>query len=335
MSFNSTPTLKGKIQTNTDQVQEAAAPSPFARTALALSDIKVAHSVFALPFALLAAFLAAPRAAIPGAPILWSRFAGQLALVVVCMVLARTWAMLVNRLADHRLDAHNPRTLHRAIASGRIAPRDALLVAAACAIAFQGVCLLFWPLFANPWPAILAIPVLAWIALYSFTKRFTALCHLFLGGALAASPIAASIAIDPTAVFTLHPPPSTITVYLLAGFVLLWVAGFDVAYALQDLDFDVRTGLHSIPATLGWRPALYVARTMHALALLLLIAANLPDPRLGPLFAAATIGVGVMLTYEHYVIHRRGAAGIPLAFFTLNGLVSLSLGLLGILDTIS
>lgn len=309
--------------------------SPLARASLALTDIKLAHSVFALPFALLAAFLAAPHAAGPTSPIRWPRFLAELALIVACMVLARTWAMLVNRWADRRHDAENPRTARRILASGRILPRDALLVAVACAISFQLVCLLFWPLFANPWPAILAAPVLAWIALYSFTKRFTALCHLFLGGALAVSPIAAAIAIDPAGVFTLHPPPSTTTIYLLAGFVLLWVAGFDVAYALQDLDFDRGAGLHSIPAALGWRGAIYASRAMHAGAILLLVAANLPDPRLGPAFAAATAGVGLILAWEHVVLHRRGAEGIPLAFFTLNGLVSVTLGLAGIIDVLA
>lgn len=301
-----------------------------ARVAAPLSDIKVAHSVFALPFAVLAAFLVAPRA--DAGPILWPTFAAQLALVVACMVLARTWAMLVNRLADRRFDIANPRTARRALASGRTTPRDARLVAGASATAFLCVCVLFWPLFDNPWPALLAAPVLAWIALYSFTKRFTALCHLFLGAALGVSPIAAAIAVAPDTIFTTAPPPAAITVYLLAGFVLLWVAGFDIAYALQDLDFDRATGLRSIPAALGWRGALWVARAIHAGALALLIAANLPDTRLGALFAIATVGVGILLVDEHVVLHRRGAAGIPMAFFTLNGIVSLTLGLLGVAD---
>ncbi len=323
--------MKASIQTHTDQT--AGSGPPFPRLLSPLSDIKIAHSVFALPFAVLAAFLAAPHDPATG-DILWTTFAGQLALVVACMVFARTWAMLVNRLADHRFDAQNPRTAGRALASGRARFRDALLLAALAGALFQAAAAAFWPLFGNPWPAFLAIPVLAWIALYSFTKRFTALCHLFLGGALAVSPVAAAIAVDPGMVLTTSTPPATIAIFLLAGFVLLWVAGFDVAYALQDLRFDRETGLRSIPAALGWRGALHAARAAHAVALLLLVAANLPDTRLGPLFAVATGGVGVLLVYEHLVLTRRGEAGIPLAFFTLNGIVSVTLGLAGTLDVL-
>jgi len=166
-----------------------------ARVRVALSDIKIAHSVFALPFALLAAFMAATA---PGEDVMgWGRLGGLLALVVACMVLARTWAMLVNRLVDRRFDRENPRTAGRAFASGRVAAGAGWILAAACAGAFVLCCGGFWFLDGNPWPVILALPALGWIALYSFTKRFTALCHLFLGGALAASPIAASIAVRP------------------------------------------------------------------------------------------------------------------------------------------
>src|SRR5690606_37906682 len=106
---------------------------------------------------------------------------------------------------------------------------------------------LFWAFFDNPWPLVLSVPTLAWIAFYSFTKRFTALCHVFLGGALAASPLAAAIAVEPGALAT------TPALWLLAAMVLLWVAGFDIAYALQDIDFDRATGLRSVPARLGTR----------------------------------------------------------------------------------
>ncbi|MCA9310511.1 MAG: UbiA family prenyltransferase, partial [Phycisphaerales bacterium] len=143
------------------------------RCALALRDIKVAHSVFALPFAVLAAcmaFVASGEAS--------GRFAGQLALIVVCMVLARTWAMLINRIADRHLDVGNARTERRAMASGRLRRRDGAIIAALCAAGFILTCSGFLLWFANPWPLLLCVPVLAWIGLYSFTKRFTALCHL-------------------------------------------------------------------------------------------------------------------------------------------------------------
>lgn len=302
----------------------ASAPSWPRRVIVALSDIKLAHSVFALPFAVLGAVMAARD---------WQRLPAQLGLIVVCMFLARTWAMLVNRLADWKFDRDNPRTARRAVASGRLAPRDGWLVALSCAIAFILTTLGFLLFFGNPWPAILSVPVLAWIALYSYTKRFTALCHLFLGGALAASPIAAAIAISGLDVLTSAAPHGRAILYI-AGFVMLWVAGFDVAYALQDLDFDRRTGLRSIPAALGVRGSLWASRALHAGALVLLTLAARADPRFGPIFFVAVGFVAALLVFEHLVLARRGIAGLPLAFFTINGVVSLLLGAAGVADVL-
>jgi 4-hydroxybenzoate polyprenyltransferase len=142
----------------------------------ALADIKLAHSIFALPFAILAAVAARPAGGS------WTSFAGQLAIVVACMVLARTWAMMINRIVDREFDAKNVRTARRALAAGRISPTQAWIITLACAAMFVAAASLFWVFFANPWPTLLSIPVLAWIAFYSFTKRFTWLCHVFLGG---------------------------------------------------------------------------------------------------------------------------------------------------------
>lgn len=290
----------------------------------AAGDIKLAHSVFALPFAILGALLAIDAAPFAGfGP---ARIAGLLALVVLCMVFARTWAMLVNRVLDRDIDARNPRTQRRAFAAGHLSPRDGALLLAACAFAFCACCALFWLFFANPWPLILSLPVLVWIGFYSLTKRFTALCHVFLGGALAASPLAAAIAVRPEAL------GETPALWLLAGMVLLWVAGFDVIYALQDLDFDRRTGLHSIPAKLGWRRAAWVSRAMHLGAAACLVAAWLADPRLALLFGLGVACTVALLVAEHAVLARRGQAGLDMAFFTLNGVISLLLGLLGSLD---
>jgi 4-hydroxybenzoate polyprenyltransferase len=294
------------------------------RVIVALSDIKLAHSVFALPFAVLGAVMAARD---------WGRLPAQLGLIVVCMFLARTWAMLVNRLADWKFDRDNPRTARRAVASGRLSPSDGWLVALACAAAFVLVTLGFLLFFGNVWPAILSVPVLAWIALYSYTKRFTALCHLFLGGALAASPIAAAIAISGLDVLTSAGPDGR-AILCIAGFVMLWVAGFDVAYALQDLDFDRRTGLRSIPAALGVRGSLWASRTLHAGGLVLLTVAARTDPRFGPIFFVAVGFVAALLVFEHVVLARRGIAGLPLAFFTINGVVSLLLGAAGVADVL-
>ena len=290
------------------------------RVALAAGDIKLAHSVFALPFAVLGAFLARPAAA----P--WSRFAGQLAIVVACMVFARTWAMLVNRLADRSIDARNPRTQRRVIAAGRLSARDGLLIALGSAGAFIACTSLFWVFFANPWPLMLSVPVLAWIAFYSFTKRFTALCHVFLGGALAASPLAAAIAVAPAFVV------QSVALWLLAGMVLLWVAGFDVIYALQDVEFDRGAGLSSIPARLGPTGAIWVSRVFHAGALALLVGAWWFEPRLGAAFGGGVLAVGGLLIVEHIVLAKRGKAGLEMAFFTINGIVSCVLGLAGVID---
>lgn len=289
-------------------------------------DIKLAHSVFALPFALLGAMLAWEAS---GRGLGWS-LAGLLGLVVVCMVLARTWAMLFNRLADRRIDAANPRTRGRALASGRVSVRAGWSAAGIAAVGFVAATGGFWAAFGNPWPQLLSVPVLAWIAFYSLTKRFTALCHVFLGGALAISPIAAAIAVHPASL------GSTPALWLIAGMVLAWVAGFDIIYALQDADFDRASGLRSIPAALGSGRALWISRSLHAAAVVLLLAAWAVDRRLGVFFLLGIVAVAVLLAAEHAILVRNDTArtgkGLDMAFFTLNGIVSCVLGLAGVVD---
>lgn len=292
-----------------------------------MGDIKLAHSVFALPFAVLGAFLVAPyHGDAPAHGIDWATLGLMLVLVVVCMVFARTWAMLVNRVLDARLDADNPRTARRAFAAGRLSLRDGQTMLALSAAGFMACCTLFGVLFGNWWPAILGIPVLVWIGFYSLTKRFTWLCHVFLGGALAASPIAAAIAVGPELL------PFTPSVFWVAAMVLCWVAGFDIVYALQDLDYDRAKGLSSIPARFGWRGALWASRVLHLIAFACLLAALETDERLGVVFAGGVAAVVLLLIIEHVILIKRGRAGIPMAFFTLNGLVSLVLGASGCVD---
>jgi 4-hydroxybenzoate polyprenyltransferase len=286
------------------------------------ADIKLAHSVFAMPFAILGATLARPAGERAGATL------GKVALIVVCMVLARSWAMLVNRLADRRFDVANPRTARRALASGRLEGRDAAGFAFGCAALFVAAASGFWVAFGNFWPLALSVPVLAWVAFYSFTKRFTALCHVFLGGALAASPLAAALAMNPGALAAMP------ALWWLAGMVVLWVGGFDVIYALQDLDFDRETGLHSIPAALGATGAIWVSRLMHAGAGACLGVAALSDARFGALFYAGVGLVWALLVAEHVILARRGKAGLEMAFFTVNGVVSCALGVTGVLDVL-
>ncbi len=313
--------------TSATETNEPTRANALGRLFLALADIKLAHSVFALPFAVLAAVMVLPRAESRGR---WD-VAIMLGLVVWCMVFARTWAMVVNRVADARIDAANPRTARRVFASGQLETRDGVLLLGVSASAFVLGAAAFGLAFGNWWPAGLALPVLAWIALYSYTKRFTWLCHVFLGGALAASPLAAAVAVDPGSLVTTGAGHA---VWWLAAMVLCWVAGFDVIYALQDLEFDRASGLRSVPARFGWRGAAWASRGLHLLAVGALVGAWVAEPRFGPIFGAGVGVVAVAIALEHAVLARRGREGIPMAFFTLNGVVSLVLGAAGIADVL-
>jgi 4-hydroxybenzoate polyprenyltransferase len=297
----------------------------------AAGDIKIAHSVFAMPFAVLGAVMAWGRFGTPGqghAVETWGQVAGQLGLVVACMVLARTWAMLVNRLADAGFDAANPRTARRAVAAGRLGARAGWVMAMGCAGMFAFTAAGFWWWFANPWPVVLAVPVLGWLALYSYAKRFTWLCHVLLGTALAISPLAAALAVRPAALV------EVMALYALSGMVVLWVAGFDVIYALQDTAFDRSRGLFSVPARLGVRAALWLSRAMHTGAWACLAAAWWLDPRFGVVFGAALVLVAGLLVFEHVHLARRGEAGLEMAFFTVNGVVSCVVGVLGVVNVV-
>ena len=295
------------------------------RVRIAATDIKLSHSVFALPFALLAAIVSRPVS--EG----WRESGIKVGLVVVCMVLARTWAMLVNRLADARIDRENPRTAGRAFASGRLAMGEGWILAWASAVGFVAATAVFGVMFSNWWPAWLSVPVLAWIALYSWTKRVTWACHLVLGTALAASPVAAAIAVDPSAV-GLAGEVGTPMVWWLAGMVVMWVAGFDVIYALQDVEFDRSRGLYSVPASLGVPAAIWISRGLHVGAWVMLMLAWRSEPRFGAVFGGAMVLVAGLLIAEHAVLARRGKAGLEMAFFTLNGVVSVVVGALGCAD---
>lgn len=296
-------------------------PTGVQRLLLLARDIKLSHSIFALPFALLAAFLAEAY----GNQLL---SAGKLTLIVVCMVLARTVAMTMNRWADRNLDGDNPRTARRAIPSGQLSSRfvlQAALISSALFIAATGGFLAF---YGNVWPLILSPLVLLWLVSYSFTKRFTWLCHLFLGSALGVSPLAAAIAVNPA--YLQSPAP-----YLLAVMVMCWVAGFDVIYALQDVETDRETGIYSMPARLGVETALWISRAMHIAALAALIAFALQSPLLGIAF---DIGVGVvaaLLIVEHVIVWRSKINHINMVFFTLNGVISVVLGLLGVVEVVA
>lgn len=279
------------------------------------ADIKLAHTVFALPFALLAAVLAAggpPRA-------------GQVLLILACMFCARTWAMGLNRLLDARLDALNPRTARRAIPAGNLSPRVALALSGACAVGFVAACAGFWLFYANPIPLLASLPVLAYVGAYPLLKRLTALCHVYLGGALALAPVCAWAAVTPAL---------TAVPFLLGLGVLLWTAGFDVVYATQDVASDRATGVHSLPAYAGVAAALWTARALHAGAVASYAAAGVASPALSAVWFASLAVAAVILVAEHALVRPGDVRRADLAFFTFNGVVALVLGTAGVFDAL-
>lgn len=285
------------------------------------SDIKISHSVFALPFALLAAFMAHPATGSG------TRFGIQLALIVGCMVTARTVAMLSNRLLDRHIDARNPRTARRALPGGRVRVRDVTITIAGASAIFVGLCSVFFVAYGNPWPVALSIPVLLWISAYPYTKRVTWMCHVYLGSSLAISPLAAALAIEPAA---LTQP----ALWWLSLNVLCWVAGFDVIYALQDVDVDRAEGLYSMPSRLGVRTALWLSRFLHVISATSLVMIAVVDPRFGALWLVGAGIAIILLLVEHVVTAGGGTGRIQLAFFTLNGIISIVMGTLGIVSVV-
>ncbi len=287
--------------------------------------IKFSHSVFALPFALMATFLAGREAFRVGDSTTLYPSWISLGLIVLCMVAARSVAMTFNRLVDAAIDARNPRTANRPIPAGTISRPQALLFLLVAGVFFVIGCGGFWLLNANPWPMILALPVLAYLCFYSYTKRLTRWSHFVLGSAIAFSPVAAWIAI--------HPASLGWPAFLLMGAVTCWIAGFDIIYACQDIDVDRREKLHSLPSRLGSKRALGIARAAHVLTVLLLVAL-VPTAQLGWLYAAGVIIVAVLLFIEHSLVKPDDFSKVNLAFFTVNGIISLVLGALTITDVL-
>lgn len=284
--------------------------------------VKFSHSVFALPFALMAAFLAA-RAADPARP--WPDLA-QAVLIVACMVTARSAAMTFNRIADAAIDAHNPRTATRAIPAGTISRRQAYAFLFAASGLFVVCCGGFQLLYHNRMPLLLSIPVLLYLCFYSFTKRFTRWSHFVLGSAIAFSPVATWLAIHPQSV-------GWPTITLMAA-VTLWIGGFDIIYACQDLAFDQSSGLFSLPAKVGAAKALWIARCAHAgTVIFLLILARLTG--LGGFYLAGVVVVAILLIVENALVRADDFSRVNMAFFTVNGLISVLLAVLTIVDVLT
>jgi len=272
------------------------------RMGTVLEMIKFEHSVFALPFALTGALLAA-RASAHGWPTL-----RQIVWIIVAMVAARTAAMTMNRIADLRYDKENPRTKMRALATGALSISFArMFTTAAVALFFLAA----WQL--NLLALKLAPVALAALFFYSYTKRFTSWSHLFLGFALGISPAAAWIAITGSLDWRM---------LILCTAVTLWVGGFDVLYACQDVEFDKEAGLYSVPRRFGIANALWIARLMHLGVVILLswLAASFGLPWLA---WAGIVVVAGLLGYEHTLVKADDLSKLNAAFFTVNGYISI------------
>jgi 4-hydroxybenzoate polyprenyltransferase len=286
-----------------------------------LEMIKFSHTLFALPFALLAAGMATRSELVDGhlwRPLDWLG-------ILLCMVFARSTAMAFNRIADRKLDAENPRTAIRHLPKGLLGVTAVAVFAIVCAAAFVASTLTFWFSSGNLLPLYLAVPVLLFICLYSFTKRFTALSHFWLGASLMLAPLATWIAIRGMADWPPWPP------LVLGGAVLFWVAGFDIIYACQDVDFDKKVGLYSIPAKLGVPGSLRLAMVCHAVMVGLL--ALLPVVfELGWIYWLGVAAVAALLIYEHSLVRPDDLARVNLAFFNVNSIISVGLLAVTVLD---
>ncbi|MBA3314632.1 MAG: UbiA family prenyltransferase, partial [Planctomycetaceae bacterium] len=268
------------------------------------------HTIFALPFALLASLLAWRQTEFR-----WRDLVG----ILLCMIFARSAAMAFNRLVDRDIDASNPRTATRHLPTGQLTPTAVRSFTLLTSAGFIASTFLFWP---NRWPAFLAPPVLLFLLGYSYAKRFTIWCHYWLAAALMLSPIAAWIAITGG----LDWPPA-----LLAATVFFWVGGFDILYACQDVDFDQTRGLFSVPARFGVRRALRLAAVSHAFAAACLFGLWYVAG-LGIVFLLGVIGVTILLAFEHLIVRPNDLSRVNVAFFQVNAIISLGLLALGAAD---
>ncbi len=274
-----------------------------------LEMIKFEHTLFALPFAFTGALLAA-RGIPPGRTILW---------IIVAMVGARSAAMGFNRWADRKIDAENPRTKDRALPKGLVTPAQVIVFTAVSAAV-----LVFAAYMLNPLSFYLSPVALAVVFFYSYTKRFTFLSHVFLGLGISGAPLGAWIAVTGK----LELPA------LVLGFaVLFWLLGFDVLYALQDMEFDRGKGLHSIPQRFGIRRSLWISRASHAvtMAALFSLAGLLP---LGWLYLAGVLVSLCLMVYEHSLVRENDLSKLNFAFFNMNANISIAIFCFTLLDTV-
>jgi len=329
----------------------------FTRIRHILEMIRFSHTLFALPFALLAALMAwrantvdieiqslmsdgpvgaatprisimeikrimeinhdEPRSMPKGLELRWQEVVG----ILLCMVAGRSAAMAFNRLADRKIDAINPRTAGRHLPMGLISVPMALSFAVLMSLMFVASTLYFFP---NWLPTYLALPTLLFLLGYSYSKRFTWMSHFWLGGALGLAPVFAWIAIRGKVVMV--NPWDLLPVLILGGAVKLWVAGFDIIYACQDVEFDRAHRLHSVPARFGVKTALNIAAACHLGMLVLLAIVPLVYPLMsGWIWWSGVAAIAALLVYEHRLVSPDDLARVNTAFFNVNAVVSIGL----------
>ncbi|MFZ5831655.1 MAG: 4-hydroxybenzoate octaprenyltransferase [Planctomycetota bacterium] len=289
------------------------------RVKLFLEMIRFSHTLFALPFALLAAAMAgwANAHATPPAPFRWTDLLG----ILVCMVAARSAAMAFNRLADRQIDALNPRTSGRHLPQGTLSAGAVAAFTVLASLLFVAGTLLFLP--QNWIPLAASLPVLLFLFGYSYAKRFTSLAHFWLGAALMLAPLAAWVAIRPE--WSWAP-------LLLGLAVMLWVAGFDIIYACQDFEFDRQMRLRSVPALLGIAGALRVAAACHLAMIVALAILPKAFPAFGWVYHVGVAGIALLLVIEHSLVRPNDLRRVNQAFFHVNAVVSIGLLVIGVID---
>lgn len=289
-----------------------------------LSLVKFSHTIFAMPFAMIGFFIAVPYAIVPSRymdvfplgkmrSITSSFIIGKLFLVIICMVTARSAAMAFNRYLDRHFDAKNPRTAIREIPAGILSAESALLFVIVNCILFISA-----TYFINSICFYLSPVALFVILFYSFTKRFTALCHLVLGVGLSLAPIGAYLAV--TGYFNWLP-------ILFSMAVIFWVSGFDIIYAMQDVDFDQSEHLYSIPGMLGKARGLRVSELLHAFSSICIIVAGV-DGNFHWLYWVGVIVFIGMLIYQHLLVKPNNLSKVNIAFMTANGIASVVFGII-------
>jgi 4-hydroxybenzoate polyprenyltransferase len=286
-----------------------------------LSLVKFSHTLFALPFAMIGFFLGVYQQELfsSGDPLSFSALLVKFMLVLACMITARSAAMAFNRYLDRHFDARNPRTAIREIPKGIIAPHSALRFVMICCLLFMLAC---W--FINPLCFFLSPVALFVILFYSYTKRFTAFCHLVLGVGLSLAPIGAFLAV--TGHFALLP-------LLFSGAVICWVSGFDIIYALQDVEFDLSQNLYSIPASFGKGNALHVSALLHLFSASFVLAAGLYGG-FGYWYWLGMLLFTGMLVYQHAIVKPHDLSRVNLAFMTAIGIASVMFALFVITDIV-